>query len=417
VNAPLSHAFIISQGEELLTGQTLDTNANFLADQLTALGLKVRGTLTAGDRLDAIAQAFMLAEREAGVVLCTGGLGPTGDDLTAEAIARAFDSELLLDATALEQIRDRYKEHGRPMARCNEKQAMLPRGSTLLPNPLGTAPGFHLKTPTGCRIFCLPGVPHEMRRMWHEEVRPILCREGETQPRLRHLFRTIGQGESQLQELLGSIPDDFPGVQLGFRARSPENEVKLEAETHCSSFSAAVERCRKLLGQDTFSEDAGLSLAARIGELLVERGERLALAESCTGGWIGHLCVTEAGSSLWFDRGSVTYSNAAKTEMVGVSQHSLERYGAVSDEVALEMAQGAAKTADVDWGLAVTGVAGPGGGSEEKPVGTVHVAVAGPGGERVRKLFLPTGSRTMTRQFSAFIALDMLRRQILRLRR
>jgi nicotinamide-nucleotide amidase len=251
--------------------------------------------------------------------------------------------------------------------------------------------------------------------MWLEEVRGSL-RSGLTIiPPNRHLFCTMGSGESQLQESLGSIPEEFPDVVLGFRARVPGVQVKLEAPPGCESFDAAIAVVRERLGADLFSEDEAVSLAGRVGALLVQRGEQLALAESCTGGWIGHLCVTEAGSSRWFERGAISYSNEAKVAMLGVRSATIEQNGAVSAEVATEMAEGAARAAGVAWGLAVTGIAGPGGGSPEKPVGTVHVAVSGPSGERSRKLFLPTGSRTITRQYSAHIALDMLRRQLIRL--
>ena len=415
VNHRATRAFIVSQGEELLTGQTVDTNANYLAAQLTGLGLRVFGTITAGDRAEEIAAALRLAVNQSDVVVCTGGLGPTSDDLTAEGFVAAFGGELVLHKEALDQIKQRYADRNRTMVACNEKQAMLPVGAGLLPNPLGTAPGFAVTTPAGARIFCLPGVPHEMRRMWTEEVRPRLEGELELQVPQRHLFRTIGKGESQLQELIGFLPTEFPGVRLGFRARSPENQVKLDADADCASFQTAVQRCRELLGRDAFSEDEELSLAAAVGALLQARGERLALAESCTGGWIGHLCVTEPGSSAWFERGAITYSNRAKVAMIEVSEETLERHGAVSEQVALEMARGTAKAANVDWGLAVTGVAGPSGGSPEKPVGTIHLAVVGPKTERAQRLFLPTGSRTITRKFTSYIALDLLRRQLLRL--
>jgi len=410
-----SHAFIISQGEEILTGQTIDTNSNYLANELTLLGLSVRGSITAGDRVDAIVQAFLLAEREANTVICTGGLGPTIDDLTAEAAVAAFGGELVLHPEALTQIQERYANRGRSMAACNEKQAWLPKGSTLLPNPLGTAPGFTLKTKSGSRVFCLPGVPHEMRRMWQEEVRTSLLAGQTIIPPSRHLFCTMGSGESQLQETLMSVPEEFPGVILGFRASVPGVQVKLEAPPDCESFDAAISTVRERLGMDLFSEDESVTLAAQVGALLVQRGERLALAESCTGGWVGHLCVTEAGSSAWFEQGAITYSNEAKVTMLGVSTTTLEEHGAVSTEVALEMAKGVARAAEVAWGLAITGIAGPSGGSEKKPVGTIHIAVSGPSIERCRKLFLPTGSRTITRQYSAHIALDILRRQLIRL--
>jgi nicotinamide-nucleotide amidase len=189
--------------------------------------------------------------------------------------------------------------------------------------------------------------------------------------------------------------------------------VKLEATEDCPAFNEAVDHCRELLGTDSFSEDESVSLAGTIGTMLCARNQQLALAESCTGGWIGHLCVTEPGSSRWLDRGAVTYSNEAKVEMIGVPAELLAQHGAVSEQVALAMASGTARTAGVAWGLAVTGIAGPSGGTPKKPVGTVYVAVSGPKSSSVRKLFLPTKSRTMTRQFSAYLALDLLRRQLL----
>jgi nicotinamide-nucleotide amidase len=414
MNSRPPRALIISQGEELLTGQTVDTNSTFLAGQLTALGLRVVGATTAGDRLDSISEAFSHAIEKADVVVCTGGLGPTTDDLTAAGVGSALGLQLAVDLEALEQVRQRYADRQRVMASCNEKQAILPDTAEILINPLGTAPGFTVTSESGCRIFCLPGVPHEMRRMWLEEVRPKLLDTLPLPTIQRHLYRTMGKGESQLQELLGGVPESFPGVVLGFRARSPENQVKLEATEDCSSFDQAVVHCRELLGIDSFSEDESVSLAGTIGNLLCDREQRLALAESCTGGWIGHLCVSEPGSSQWLDRGAVTYSNQAKIEMIGVAPELLQQHGAVSEQVALAMARGTAQAAQVSWGLAVTGIAGPSGGSPEKPVGTVYVAVSGPETSYARKLFLPTKSRTMTRQFSAYLALDILRRQLLR---
>jgi nicotinamide-nucleotide amidase len=197
----------------------------------------------------------------------------------------------------------------------------------------------------------------------------------------------------------------------------PENQVKLVADPSIPQdrFGEAVAAVRELLGRDLFSEDQDLSLAGCIGELLVQRGEQLALAESCTGGLIGHLCVTEAGSSRWLERGFVTYSNAAKISEVAVSEETLETHGAVSEEVAAQMAAGARAVAGVQWGIGVTGIAGPGGGTPDKPVGTVCIAIDGPGTSRVRRLVLPARGREMVRRFSAVIALDMLRRQIVRL--
>jgi nicotinamide-nucleotide amidase len=407
-------AFVVSQGEELLTGQTLDTNANFLCEELTALGLRVLGAATAGDRTSDIAGVLSRACARAHVVVCTGGLGPTGDDLTAEAACEAFSRPLALDPAALAQVEERYRQAGRVMAESNRRQAMLPQGCEVLPNPVGTAPGFALDAATA-RLYCLPGVPFEMKRMWTDVVRPDVQQRLALRPPQRRLFRVLGRGESQLQDLLGDLPARYPGLELGFRTRMPENQVKLVAEPDVPGLDDAAAEVRARLGRDLFSEDPEEELAAVVGRLLLARGERLALAESCTGGWIGHLVVTEPGSSRWFERGWVTYSNRAKEEELGVAPSLIGAHGAVSEEVARAMAAGARARAGADWAVSVTGVAGPTGGTDDKPVGTVCFGIAGPGVERTWRMQIPARGRTPTRRFSAFIALDLLRRQILRL--
>ncbi len=405
-------AFVVSQGEELLSGQTLDTNANFLCDRLTDLGLRVLGAATAGDRTQDIADVLAASCARADVVICTGGLGPTADDLTAEAASEAFGRPIELRADALQQVEARYRRAGRVMADSNRRQAMLPRGCDLLENPVGTAPGFALDC-SPARLYCLPGVPFEMKRMWADRVQPDLLDRLALRPPQRRLFRVLGRGESQLQDLLGDLPTLFPGVELGFRTSMPENQVKLVAEPDVPGLDDAAVLVRERLGRDLFSEDGGEELAAVVGGLLLRRGERLALAESCTGGWISHLIVTEAGSSRWFDRGWVTYSNQAKVQDLGVPLELLEAHGAVSEPCALAMAEGARARSGADWAVSVTGIAGPEGGSEDKPVGTVCFGVVGPGVQRTRRMQIPSRGRTPTRRFSAFIALDMLRRQIL----
>lgn len=405
-------AWIVSQGEEILTGQTIDTNANFLAAQLTAAGLRVLGSETAGDRHEAIVAALTRATSSASVVICTGGLGPTTDDLTAAAAAESVGRDLRLSEEALAQVVARFERAGRPMADANRKQGEMPLGSAVLANPIGTAPGFALTTDGGTRAYFLPGVPREMKRMWHEQVLPDLQRAVAIEPPQRALFRVIGLGESQLQELLGDIPGSHEGVVLGFRAKAPETQVKLVAEPGNPKFTGAVELVRGRLGSKCFSDHEDRDLAFVIGETLTRRGETLATAESCTGGLVADLCVSQAGSSGWFERGFVTYSNAAKVAHIGVPESLLAEHGAVSEATARAMATGVCAAAGAAWGVAVTGIAGPGGGTPEKPVGTVWVAVAGPPGVHARRLFLPTGDRNTTRQWSAVLALEMLRRSL-----
>ena len=406
-------AFVVSQGEELLTGQTLDTNAHFLCEGLTALGLRVLGTATAGDRTADIAAVLERACASARVVVCTGGLGPTGDDLTADAAASAFARPIELNEEALGQVQERYRTARRPMAESNRRQAMLPAGCDVLLNPIGTAPGFALDAGRG-RLYCLPGVPYEMKRMWADVLLPDLARRLAIEPPQRRLFRVLGRGESQLQDLLGDLPGRFPGLDLGFRTHMPENQVKLVAEPGVEGMDEAAALVRERLGRDLFSEDPEEELAGAVGRALLARGETLALAESCTGGWVSHLVVSEAGSSHWFERGWVTYSNAAKEQDLGVPALLLSEHGAVSEPTALAMARGAQERSGADWAVSVTGIAGPDGGTPDKPVGTVCFGVVGPGIQRSREVRMPARGRTPTRRFSAYIALDLLRRQILR---
>lgn len=406
-------AFVVSQGEELLTGLTTDTNATWLAERLTRAGFRVCGMETAGDDPDAIAATLRRAADAAAVVICTGGLGPTGDDHTADAVARAFGRELVLFEDAWEQVQARYARIGRSISPSNRKQAVLPTGATVVENLQGTAPGFAIDGPNGQRLWFLPGVPREMKAMVDTLVLPDAIARFEPAPLLRHLFRVMGRGESQLQDQLGEVESRWPGVGLGFQTKMPENHVKLTAPPGTSGWDEAIQWVRGQLGDHCFSEDPAESLGARVGAMLEARGELLAVAESCTGGWVAHLLVSEPGSSSYLDRGFVTYSNRAKTEELGVPAALIEEHGAVSEEVARAMAVGARERAGVDWGLSTTGVAGPGGGSPEKPVGTVWIAVAGPAGVHARLLRL-SRDRTMNRKFSAWLVLEMLRRQILR---
>lgn len=406
-------AFVVSQGEELLTGLTTDTNATWLAERLTRAGFRVCGMETAGDDPEAIAAALRRAADAAPVVICTGGLGPTGDDHTAAAVAQAFGRELVLFEDAWEQVQARYARIGRSISPSNRKQAVLPTGSTVVENLHGTAPGFSIDGPGGQRLWFLPGVPREMKAMVDELVLPDAIARFAPIPPLRHTFRVMGRGESQLQDQLAEVESRWPGVGLGFQAKMPENHVKLTAAPGTGGWREAVQWVREQLGENCFSEDPSESLGARVGAMLGARGEFVAVAESCTGGLVAHLLVSEPGSSSYLDRGFVTYSNRAKTEVLGVPAALIEEHGAVSEEVARAMAVGARDRAGVTWGLSTTGVAGPGGGSPEKPVGTVWIAAAGPAGVHARLLRLGR-DRTMNRTFSAWLALELLRRQILR---
>jgi nicotinamide-nucleotide amidase len=319
---------------------------------------------------------------------------------------------LELNQLAWSQVQARYARIGRTMSPTNRKQALLPRGCEVIENENGTAPGFAIRV-AGTRLYFLPGVPREMKQMVDAWVLADVRDHFSAAAPLRHTFRVMGRGESQLQEQLGSLSQRFPGIALGFRTKMPENQVKLTAAPGEPRWEEAKAWVRGELGENCFTENPDEELAATVGGLLRSRGDKVAVAESCTGGWVSHLIVSEAGSSRWFERGWVTYSNTAKTEELGVPADLIEQHGAVSEEVARAMASGSASRAGVQWGVGITGVAGPTGGTPEKPVGTVWIAVAGPGGVHARKLTLGR-DRTSNRRFSAWLALEMLRRQLLR---
>jgi nicotinamide-nucleotide amidase len=250
--------------------------------------------------------------------------------------------------------------------------------------------------------------------MWHDIVSAQASAMLELDPPGRLLFRIMGRGESRLQDLLADLPKRYPGVELGFRAHMPENQIKLVADVaNADMLARAAVAVRERLGKDLFSEEEDVGLAEVVGRMLQARGERLALAESCTGGLIGHRCVSVAGSSHWLERGFITYSNDAKREMLAVRSETLRAHGAVSEETASEMARGARSAAGTDWAIAVTGISGPGGGSPEKPVGTTCIAIDGPTGNRTRTLRFGR-DRNSNRSWAAAIALDMLRRQLIR---
>jgi nicotinamide-nucleotide amidase len=425
-------AEILSTGDEVVTGQTLDTNAAWLAEQLTDLGFDVPRHTTVGDRVQDLVAVLRDISRRCDVCVVTGGLGPTDDDLTAPAVSEAFGWPLALDPEALAQIEERFRQFGRKMAPINRKQAMLPEGSARLDNDWGTAPGFAFDAATarsaeagGGRAFvaCLPGVPREMRELFAHRVLPELRGRFSLRPGRLVTVRTIGVGESDLQEALGDWRAE--GVVVGFRTQLPENHVKLRfsAEVPDEVLVHRVQTVLARVGRWAFTIEGlpqpiegydcgGGRPAAVVGRLLLARGQTLALAESCTGGRIAAACTAVPGASAWLLEGLVTYSNAAKVRLLGVSEADLEAQGAVSEVVARAMAAGARRASGADWAVAVTGIAGPGGGTADKPVGTVHVAVAGPDGLALHRLLRLPGDRDRIQSLTVVAALELLRRQL-----
>jgi len=400
---------ILSTGDELLTGQIVDTNSAWLMDRLWDLGVMVRRkTLVADDRADLLA-ALTETTARADLVVMSGGLGPTEDDLTAECVAAALGVPLEEDAASLAAIRARFEKLGRTMTPNNAKQARFPRGAVILPNRFGTAPGFRVKLQRA-ELVCLPGVPAEYRGLCEEAVLPRVAASEREVPAAR-LVKLIGIPESHADQAMRPVMDapENAGVRFGYRAHWPEIHVKWSvpgpgAEARAERILAAV---RRLFGDAIFAEGKQ-DLPQLVVERLVARAERLAIAESCTGGLVAEMVTSVPGASATFDVGVVAYANEAKTGVLGVDAAVLAAHGAVSEPVARAMAEGARRRAGTTWALAVTGVAGPGGGTEEKPVGTVHLAMAGPDGTRTWARRFP-GDRDRIRKTAAYDVLNQLR--------
>ena len=412
-------AALLAIGDEIVAGLTTDTNSGFLAEQLRAVGVEPVAGFSVPDDEDAMARAWERALAEAEVAISTGGLGPTADDLTTAVVARLAGRPLRLDEHSLSIVEERFRGRGMEMPENNHKQALFPEGSTIVPNPLGTAPGFICPVGRGGAIrhvVCLPGVPREMERMAVETVIPWL--EGLSPGRrfLSRVFSTFGLAESRLDELLEGVAAPSE-ARLAFRAAFPRIQARLtvsgapddDAEGRLDALEARV---RERLGTHLYAVgDEGME--ETVGRLLRERGLTLAVAESCTGGLVGHRLTEVPGSSEYFLMGVVSYSNDAKERLLGVRPETLRGAGAVSTQAAEEMAAGVRRLSGADLGLATTGVAGPGGGSPEKPVGTVCVALAWEGGSWSRRYDLGERSRDWVKGMAAQTALDRVRRWLL----
>ncbi len=407
-------AALVSIGDELVTGSVVDENSAWLSDRLLAAGIETALHLTAGDDLETIVDVLRIASKRAEHVIVTGGLGPTEDDLTREAACRLAGVGLEEDESALARVRQIFESIGREMSENNKKQALIPEGSEIIENPAGTAPGFVMILDTTAFYF-LPGVPRECKLMFEQSVLPRLAVPGARIYRY-HLLRTFGMTESQLDQELQSI--DLPeGLRLSYRAIFPEIQLKLIAgseteEEALHDLEGVARAIRDRLGDVIYSED-GRSLEEVVVDACKEKGMKLALAESCTGGLVCKRLTDVPGSSEVLDRGFVVYSNHAKMELLGVERQTLEDHGAVSSETAKAMAQGALANSRADLALSMTGVAGPGGGTEEKPVGTVHMAMADSDMLWERRFMFGGRDRTFCRELTAQAGLEIIRRRVL----
>jgi len=402
---------VLSIGTELTRGELTNSNAAWLGAELTALGFEVTEHAVVDDDRGRIVDALKRLALRARVVVSTGGLGPTTDDVTTEAVATALGAPLARDAASLDHIRRRVERAGRTMTASNAKQADFPAGADILPNPIGTAPGFGVRIGE-CVAFFLPGVPREMTRMFEEQVAPrvrALASNNLFQSRLR----TFGLPESVLGEKLAGVEQSYSGTTIGYRAHFPEIEVKVLARA--ASHSAARDLCerattevRARLGAYVYG-DANDSFAGVVGRALRARGWTLAIAESCTGGLVGHMLTRDPGASDFLLLDAVTYANSAKSRILGVDEETIRWHGAVSPEVAGAMAEGARRVSGADVALSLTGIAGPSGGSDAKPVGTVYIALSRPDGttEVAHRAF--TGDRSQIQTLAAYAGLRMVR--------
>lgn len=401
---------VINTGTELLLGKVINTHAAFFGDELFKLGLRIfrQTTIPDGDDIQRVLEeAFPRCD----AILITGGLGPTSDDITRETVAGLLGLPLHKDEAVWEHIRQFFLKRGREANSWNERQAMVPEGAEVLPNPNGTAPGLFVPATAGKtpHLFLLPGPPRELRPMFHGEVLPRLRQLSDSEILPWRNFKIYGVGESNIAEAIEPRVQDIDGLEYGYCCRLGEVDVRLIGP------EAAIETASGVL-RDEFAEaivtESETPIEQVIIEMLTEHGRTVATAESCTGGLIASTLTDISGSSAVFHRGYVTYANEAKAELLGVSESMLAEHGAVSEPVARAMAEGCLAKSSADFAIAVTGIAGPTGGSDEKPVGTVFFAVASTGGDTVVRHECFTSDRISFKARTCRAALDLLRRRI-----
>lgn len=406
-------AEILAVGTELLMGQIANTNAQYISSRLPDAGVGVYYHDVVGDNPERLKKCLDLALSRSDVVILTGGLGPTEDDLTKETVAASVNRKLVLDQESLDKMKKFFSESNRKMTDNNIKQAYLPENSIIIRNKNGTAPGCIIEE-DGRVIIMLPGPPSEMRPMFEESVIPYFTAKSEYRLVSRYL-RIFGIGESAVADTLKDLIGTQTNPTLATYAKDGEVTLRVTArykkgENESDIISPVESEIRKRLGGAVYSSDNS-SLEQVAAKLLLENGLTLSIAESCTGGLVSARLTEIPGISAVLDRAVVTYSNRAKIEELGVRQETLDRYGAVSEQTAREMAEGVRRVSSADIGTSVTGIAGPGGGTPEKPVGTVYIALADRYGTEAVKLGL-WGSRSRIRNVTALNVFDLLRRRI-----
>lgn len=411
------NAAIIAVGTELLGPHRLDTNSLFITGLLESLGTELSGKAVIGDDPAALVDLLAFYMPRVDVLILTGGLGPTADDITRPAVAEALGRSITIDEDFVESLRQRFASYGIVMAEVNRRQAEVIDGSTRLDNPRGSAPGQRLHD-EGCELFLFPGVPREMRAMVDEHLRPWLEeRSGSDAETERRVIKVACLAESEVESRLVSAYEEFGRQHIVVLAAPGEVTIYAVAsglvEARRERLDTMQRRLVELVGEQVFTQHDDESLESVVGSLLLDRGATLSTAESCTGGLLSERLTRVSGSSGFFVGGVVTYSNALKEALLGVRGDTLESHGAVSEPVCRQMAENVRLRLGSDYGVGITGIAGPGGGSEEKPVGNVHVAVAGPGGQVEHRLRRLPGDRQAVRQQTSQLALEMTRQMLL----
>lgn len=437
----MTHALraeLLSIGSELAIGQTVDTNSAYLARELAGLGILARRHVTVGDSLEEIAEAFAEAAGRSDVVLATGGLGPTLDDLTRQGLARAMGVGLVTCKRALSEITAYFASRNRPLRDSNRVQALLPEGALMVQNPAGTAPGMAARVGKAA-VFCMPGVPREMKVIWSRTLAPVLSGGSFSEPQAHDagvyrslseglsawcvrldrptvvwtVLQTIGLPESELGERIADLMDRSRNPQVGTTAKDGVIGVRINAaganpQEARALLDADRAEVRQRLGLHVFGEGEQDTLAVGVVRGLLERDARVALAESCTGGWVAQMLTEVPGASGVLHEAVVCYSNEAKVARCGVPEGLIAEHGAVSEAVAVRLAEGV--RGGCAYGLSITGIAGPEGGTADKPVGTVHFGLSRSGGPTVHEVRLMVGDRSQIRYRAACHGLDLLRR-------
>lgn len=405
---------LLLTGSELMTGDIVDSNSAMIAEYCLDQGIQVAYKATVPDELDLLVSEIERLSQHFDVLIVNGGLGPTTDDMTAEALAKVLGKPIKQHEQALAHLSSWCQQRNYHLSDANKKQAMLPEGIALLANSIGSAVGFWAPH-NDCQIYCTPGVPKELELMLREEILPSLKVTLPSDIEVKRLrYRVFGYGESKLQQVLAQTFPDLPAcIEIGFRASLPLIELKLKVDRpeHHSTLGEWGKKIEALLGDHIVTKDQR-SIAHVVVDKLNAESKTLTFAESCTGGKIASLVTEISGASAVFEAGVVSYSNEIKHRVLGVSQDSLDKYGAVSEPVVREMLAGVLELSGADIGVSVSGIAGPNGGTEEKPVGTVWVAWGAKNNIKAREFYFP-GSRVFFQELVSALALDLVRRELI----